>query len=228
VATLGFIGFADALGEVDLQTLSSLLPAAGIKLVATERFERTATSVAAQVLKIISAKPDAVYVGASATPAVLPHATLREQGYKGQIYHSNAVLVPDFIRVGGNTVNGTIAVTSPLFVLDQLPDANPSKKTGLEFAKIWDPAYGAQTRNAFAGYSYDAYLILTKAVAEAQKAVTPGTPEFRAALRDALERTKEVVGATAVYTMSPADHTGVDHRAVHLIRLENGAWKLMQ
>jgi branched-chain amino acid transport system substrate-binding protein len=227
VGTLGFIGFADALGEVDLQTLSSLAPAAGIKLVGAERFERTATSVVPQVLKIISANPDAVYIGASGTPAVLPHTTLREYGYKGQIYHSNAVLVPDFIRVGGKTVNGTVAVTSPLFVLDQLPDADPSKKAGLEFAKVWDPAYGAQTRNAFAGYSYDAYLILNKAVAEAQKVASPGTPEFRLALRDALERTKDIVGANAVYTMSPTDHNGVDQRAVHLIKLEDGTWKLL-
>ena len=228
VGTLGFIGFSDALGEVDLKTLSALTPEAGIKLVAAERFERTATSVAAQVLKIMSAKPDAVYIGASGTPAVLPHTTLREHGYKGQVYHSNAVLVPDFLRVGGKTVNGTIAVSSPLYMLDQLPDSNPSKKAGLAFAKMWDPVYGAQTRNAFAGYSYDAYLILDRAVAEAQKVAKPGTPEFRAAVRDALEKTKEIVGANAVYTMSPTDHNGVDGRAVHLIRLDNGVWKLMQ
>jgi branched-chain amino acid transport system substrate-binding protein len=228
VGTLGFIGFSDSLGEVDLKTLSALAPEAGIKLVASERFERTATSVAAQVLKIISAKPDAVYIGASGTPAVLPHTTLREYGYKGQIYHSNSVLVPDFIRVGGKTVNGTVAVTSPLYVLDQLPDSDPAKKGGLEFAKLWDPAFGAQTRNAFAGYSYDAYKILDQAVAEAQKVAKPGTEEFRAALRDALERTKEIAGSNGVYTMSPTDHNGVDNRAVHLIRLDDGVWKLIQ
>ncbi len=228
VKTLGFIGFTDSLGEVDLKTLSALAPEAGIKIVGSERFERTATSVAAQVLKIMSAKPDAVYIGASGTPAVLPHTTLREHGYKGQIYHSNAVLVPDFLRVGGKTVNGTIAVSSPLFLLDQLPDSDPSKKAGQDFAKMWDPVHGAQTRNAFAGYSYDAYLILNQAVAKALKVAKPGTPEFRTALRDALEQTKEVVGANAVYTMSPTDHNGVDHRAVHLIKLDNGTWKLMQ
>jgi branched-chain amino acid transport system substrate-binding protein len=228
VRTLGFIGFADSLGEVDLKTLSALAPEAGIKLVAVERFERTATSVAPQVLKIISENPDAVYIGASGTPAVLPHLTLRENGYTGQIYHNNSILVPDFIRVGGKTVNGTIAVTSPLYVLDQLPDSDPSKKIGQDFAKIWDPAFGAQTRNAFAGYSYDAYLLLNQAVAEVRKTASPGTPEFRVGLRDALEQSKDVVGSNGVYTMTASDHNGLDARAVHLIRLDDGVWKLIQ
>jgi branched-chain amino acid transport system substrate-binding protein len=228
VGSLGFIGFSDSLGEVDFKTLSALAPEADIKIVANERFERTATSVAAQVLKVIAAKPDAVYIGASGTPAVLPHTTLREYGYKGQIYHSNSILVPDFIRVGGKTVNGTIAITSPLYVVDQLPDSDHSKKAALEFAQMWDPAFGAQTRNAFAGYSFDAYRILDRAVTKAQAIAKPGTPEFRAALRDALEQTKELVGSNAVYTMTPTDHNGVDHRAVHLIRLDDGVWKLMK
>jgi branched-chain amino acid transport system substrate-binding protein len=71
-------------------------------------------------------------------------------------------------------------------------------------------------------------LLADHAVAEATKKAKPGTPEFRQALRDALEATKEVVGTHGVYNMKPTDHAGVDKRAVVLVRVENGDWKLVK
>ena len=44
-----------------------------------------------------------------------------------------------------------------------------------------------------------------------------GTPEFRSALRDALENLHEFVGAEGVYNMSPTDHNGVDARSQVLV-----------
>ena len=49
-----------------------------------------------------------------------------------------------------------------------------------------------------------AVLLLDAAAPAALKKAKPGTPEFRAALRDALENVKNVVGTHAVYSMSPA------------------------
>jgi len=97
-----------------------------------------------------------------------------------------------------------------------------------KFVKAYDAAYGAQNRNAFAGYAYDAYLLVEKALPEAMKAASPGTPAFRAALRDSLEKLHEVVGTHGVYTMSPNNHNGMDARARVLVKVENGAWKLVQ
>ena len=62
---------------------------------------------------------------------------------------------------------------------------------------------------------------------KALKVAKPGTAEFRAALRDALETSNEVVGTHGVYTMSKTDHTGVDERASALVQVENGDWKLV-
>ena len=77
VKTVGFIGFADSWGELLLKALTKTTEAAGIKIVATERYARPDTSVTGQALKLIAAKPDAVFVGASGTPAALPATTLR-------------------------------------------------------------------------------------------------------------------------------------------------------
>lgn len=60
----------------------------------------------------------------------------------------------------------------------------------------------------------------------ALKKAKPGTPEFHAALRDALENdVKEVAGAHGIFNMSPKDHLGLDQRARVMVRIENGQWK---
>jgi branched-chain amino acid transport system substrate-binding protein len=56
----------------------------------------------------------------------------------------------------------------------------------------------------------------------------PGTPEFREALRTALENVKNVVGTHGVYNMDPKNHNGLDERARVLVHVENGAWHLMK
>ena len=68
-------------------------------------------------------------------------------------------------------------------------------------------------------------MLLSKAVPEALKKAKPGTREFRAALRDALETTT-VVGTHGVFVMTPQDHNGLDNRARVMIRIDNGKWVL--
>jgi len=56
----------------------------------------------------------------------------------------------------------------------------------------------------------------------------PGTPAFRAALRDALENVKNVAGTHGVYSPTAANHNGLDERARVLVRVEKGTWRLMK
>lgn len=167
-------------------------------------------------------------VGGSGTGAALPHVALVERGYKKTIYHNHGTVNAEFIKVGGKAVEGAVAPTGPLVVPEELPDSYPTKKVSLDFTKRYEAAFGAGTRNAFAGYSYDGYLLLNAAVPAALKKGKPGTPEFHAALRDALENVKNVVGTHGVYTMNPKNHNGLDERARVLVEVRNGAWHLMK
>ncbi len=227
VKSVGYIGFNDPWGEGIDKAFTALAGAAGIRIVANERYARADTSVEAQVLKIVAARPDAVLIGGSGTPGALPAISLAGRGFKGPVYGNHGMVNPDFIRVGAKSVEGLIAPTGPLVVVELLPDSNPVKSVASGFVKAYDAAYGAQNRNAFAGYAYDAYLLVEKAVPEALKAAKPGTPAFRAALRDALEKLREVVGTHGVYTMSPSNHNGMDARARVMVKVEGGSWKLI-
>jgi branched-chain amino acid transport system substrate-binding protein len=134
----------------------------------------------------------------------------------------------EFIKVGGKAVEGAIAPTGPLIVFEDLPASNPIKAVAGDFVTRYEEKFGAGSRNAFAGYSYDGFLLLNAAVPAAMAKAKPGTPEFRQALRDALESVKNVVGTHGVYNMTAKDHTGLDTRARVLVQVENGAWRLMK
>lgn len=223
---VGYIGFSDGWGDQVYGALTEHSSKAGFTISNNERYARLDTSVGSQALKVIAAKPDAVVLGGSGTPGALPHTTLVERGYKEQIYHTAAVVNPDFLRVGGKALEGALVAAGPVVVAEQLADSNPIKAQGLAFRKAYEAKYGAGTSNSFSAYSWDAYLMADRAAAVARQKAKPGTPEFRQALRDALEQTKELAGSQGVYTMSPTDHAGSDKRAVVLLRIENGGWVL--
>ena len=228
VKTWGYIGFTDSWGDLVLKATEKFTDPDGMKLVASERYARADTSVVGQVLKIVAADPDAVVVGGSGTGGALPHLALVERNYKKQIYHNFGTVNREFIKVGGKAVEGAIASTGPLIVFEELPASNPIKAVAADFVTRYETKFGAGSRNAFAGYSYDGFLLLNAAVPAAMAKAKPGTPEFRQALRDALESVKNVVGTHGVYNMTPKDHTGLDTRARVLVHVDNGAWRLMK
>ena len=227
VKTVGFIGFSDAYGEGWYQEFTKAAKAKNLSIVANERYARTDTSVTGQTLKIMAAKPDAVLVAGSGTPAALPQKTLKERGYAGKYYQTHGVANADFLRVGGKDVEGTLLPAGPVLVADQLPDSNPVKKSALVYVQAYEAAHGKGSTSTFGAHAWDAGLLMTAAVPEALKKAKPGTAEFRAALRDALEGIKELPGAHGVFTMSKTDHLGLDDRARVMVTIQNGTWKYL-
>lgn len=228
VKKVGFIGFSDAYGDGWLAEIKPVLDAKQIEIVATERYARADTSVTGQVLKIMAASPDAILVAGAGTPAALPQKTLRERGFKGPVYQTHGVANADFLRVGGKDVEGTFLPVGPILVADQLPDGNPLKKIGLEYTKTYEAANGPNSISSFGGHIYDAGILIQNAVPVALKSAKPGTPEFRAALRDALEGLKNVDYSHGIVTMTPNDHVGQDDRARYMVTIDQGHWKLLK
>jgi branched-chain amino acid transport system substrate-binding protein len=229
VKTAGYIGFADAYGDGWWAVFQKAAQARKIQLLAPERYNRADTSVTGQVLKLLAARPDAVLVGASGTPAALPQRTLVERGYRGKVYQTHGVANPDFLRVGGKDVEGAILPAGPVLVAAQLPDSHPSKKAGLDYVKRYEAANGPGTASAFGAHAWDAGLLLQASIPLALKRAQPGTREFRAALRDALEEhIHGVAAAHGVFDMTPTNHNGLDRRARVMVEVRNGAWHLVQ
>jgi branched-chain amino acid transport system substrate-binding protein len=228
VKTVAYIGFSDAYGEGWWNEFSKIAEARKLKLVGNERFNRTDTSVTGQILKILSAKPDAVLIGGAGTPAALPQKSLKEKGYKGVIYQTHGVANADFLRVCGKDCEGTVLPAGPVLVADQLPADHPVKKSAMEYVTKYEAAQGKGTVSTFGAHAWDAGLLLATAAPVALKKAQPGTKEFRAALRDALEGTTNLPAAHGVFNMSAKDHLGLDQRARVMVKVDGGTWKLVK
>jgi branched-chain amino acid transport system substrate-binding protein len=227
IKTAGFIGFADAYGEGWWGEFNKIAAAKKLNIVASERYNRTDTSVTGQVLKLVAAKPEAILIAGSGTPAALPQKALKERGYAGKIYQTHGVANNDFLRVGGKDVEGTLLPAGPVLVAAQLPADHPVKKSAEAYIAKYEGVHGKGSVSTFGGHAWDAGLLLAAAAPEALKKAQPGTPAFRAALRDALENVKNVAGAHGVFNMSANDHLGLDQRARVMVQIDKGTWKLI-
>jgi branched-chain amino acid transport system substrate-binding protein len=227
IKTAAFIGMNDAYGENWLKVFSELAKQNNIKIVAVERYQRSDSSVTGQALKVFSAKPDAVLVAGTGSAAVLPQATLAKQGYKGKFYQTHGAALPAFLSLGGKEVEGTILAASLMLVLPEIEDSNPSKKIAVDYIAQYQKRFGEKPAT-FGANVYDAGLLLEQAIPIAAKTAKPGTKEFRSALRDALEQTRELVATQGVYNMSAEDHSGFDDRGRELITVQGGNWKLVK
>jgi branched-chain amino acid transport system substrate-binding protein len=226
VKTVGFIGFNDPYGENWYKVFGGQAEKAGIRVVASERYARADQSVTGQVLKLIAAKSDAVLIAAVGGPAVLPQATLYDQGYKGRVYQTHAVATDDFIKLGREKVEGTVLAAGSMLVIDDVPDGDPIKKVALEYIGAYEKQFH-QKPATFGANTYDSGLILQRAIPSALKVSKPGTEAFRSALRDAIEQERDVVGCQGVFNMSPTNHNGMDERARVLVTVKDGRFRLL-
>jgi branched-chain amino acid transport system substrate-binding protein len=226
VKTLGFLGYADAYGESWLRDMTRAASERGIRITGVERFARTDTSANAQALKLALSKPDAILVVASGSGAAMPHKALVERGYKGRIYQTHSAASRDLMRVGGKDVEGAFVASGPAVVAEQLPPSHPCKAPALAFVGQYEKLYGPGTRNQFAAHTYDVLLILQNVLPVALRKAKPGTPEFRDALRDALQSTPAMALSQGVLQYTPADHFGFRPQTGVILKVVNGDWKL--
>ncbi len=224
VKKVAVIATDDPYGEANTKEYMKIAQKYGIKTLTIEKFKKTDTSVTAQVLKAMGGKPDAVFIVAVGTPAAMPHVALVEHGFRGKIYQTGGAANADFLRVGGKSVEGAFLPASPVLVAEQLPKGYPTKDEALRFVRAYEGKFGP--RSTFASHVWDAVKVIEAAVPKALKTARPGTPQFREALRHAIEETKGLKGAGAVFTLSASDHSGVNHLGMSVLRIDKGTWKL--
>lgn len=225
VKTLGFIGYNDAYGDGWLSVMEAAANAKGIKLVAAERYNRNDTSVTGQILKLTAANPDGILIAGAGTPVALPQGELNNRNYKGIIYQTHGAANSDVLRVCAKDCEGMILPAGPLLVAEQLPDDNPTKASAIEYKNLYEAKYGEGSINTFGGHMWDAAMLVQDAIPRAlETGAKPGTPEFRAAMRDAIEKTKDLAASQGIFNMTPDDHAGLDSRARVMVKVVDGKW----
>jgi branched-chain amino acid transport system substrate-binding protein len=82
------------------------------------------------------------------------------------------------------------------------------------------------SRTTLAGHVYDMQMLLEQAVPVALKKAKPGTAEFRAALKDALENALALALSNGMLRYTAGDHWGFQPDAGVILKVVNGDWKL--
>ncbi|WP_445492226.1 ABC transporter substrate-binding protein [Rhodopseudomonas sp. RCAM05734] len=224
IKTVGYIGYSDSYGDLWFSDLKAQTASLGMAIVDDERFARPDTSITGQVLKLVAANPDAILVGAAGAGAGMPQTELRARGYKGLIYQTHGAAVMDFIRIAGASAEGVLMASGPVMNPEGQPDSALTKKPGLALNAAYEAKYGPDSRNQFAGHSYDAFEVLKRVIPVALKTAKPGTPEFREAIRQALMSEKEIAATQGVYNFTDKDRNGVDDRSRILLTVKNGKY----
>ena len=223
--TIGAIAFATAFGDAFTAALESEGAKRSLKITGVEKFNLNDTSVTPQALKLMAAKPDAIFMATSGTPGALPVIELRNRNFPGLLIANQGVANPDFLRVAGKAAEGVVLASSPVAVAEQLPANHPMRDGAMAFVNVYEAKWGANTRNLFGATTWDAYLLFAAAVPTALKVAQPGTAAFRTALRDAMETGGEVKGSAGIYKMTPTDHNGTDNRSLVMVVVKDGLWK---
>ena len=228
VKTLGFLGYTDAYGELWLKEIT---PAGREgrhqggrgRALRAHRHQRHAAGAEAGL----------------GEPGRDPGRRLRlrrgdaaqgavERGYKGKIYQTHAAATPDLMRIGGKDVEGSFVVSGPAVVAEQLPDNHPSKKLAVDFVTKYEKAVGKGSRNQFAGHALRRAIVLEKVMPMALKKAKPGTPEFRAALRDAIETMGRTIFAHGVMNWTSDDHWGYTNETGVLLKVVDGKFVVVK
>lgn len=230
ITEVGFIGFSDAYGQSGLEEFKEAAKAAGIEIVEVEQYARTDTNLSAQASRLVAANPQAILIWAIPPGANRAQKALLDAGYDGIIYQSYGVTNDTFMRLGGESLNGTFVSVLPVIVHNQLPDSLPFKPVVQKFVADYKAAYG-ETPSSFAGHAYDAVLIfatVAENILESGKVELSDTAAFREALRDGIESLGEFQAVDGTFNFSPTDHVGLGPSSAVMVEIQDGGYKVVE
>jgi branched-chain amino acid transport system substrate-binding protein len=181
-----------------------------VKLVASEQFDTTASSVSAQITKIKEAGPQVLILWSTGTPATTAFKGIAQGGLNIPVATTDGNETFAQMKQYKDFLPAELYIGSPRFVaLDVMP-AGPAKDAVADFQKAFKdinvtPDFG-QTP------AWDAALIVVTALKKA------GLNANAQQLRDAIDQTKGVEGVDGTYNISPSDHRGVGIESVYVVR----------
>src|SRR3954471_22197013 len=178
-----------------------------------ESYDDKATDFSAQIAKIkaLPTKPDFYYVAAMPYNIGPIVKQFRDAGLTAPIVGGDGYDTPDLVKVAGPTTSKVYFTTHAL--MDTTAGTEGIKK----FIAAYKTEYSNDPENAFAALGYDTVYLLADAIKRAG-----GTDS--AAVKSAIEATKDFPGITGKITFAPGSH--VPQKGVTVIDVENGALTL--
>jgi len=217
---IGLLRVANPFGEDGEELLREQCPEAGLRIVAARSFASTDTDVTAQLTALQQAAPDALVCWATNPGTATAARDWRRLGGKAPLIQSHGAANPQFIELAGDAAEGVMLPIGRLAVWQDLPERHPQKAVLRGFAESFRDRYDTAP-DTFAGHGYDAAQIVLQAIKRAGR-------DDPAAVRKAIEATRDFAGTTGVFSYGPDDHNGLTKDAFAWVKIENGGWVLAE
>ncbi len=209
---------SSAFGVAGKDQLLAQAPKNGIEVVGQEVFGDKDTDMTPQLTKMRSLPAQAVICwGVGPAPALVAK-NMKQLGFTIPLIQSHGAASKKFIELAGDAGDGILMPAGKLVIYKQLSDTDPQKAVCKEYAEKYVAKFKAP-ESSFGGYAYDAVRMLNQALAKAGK--------DQAKIRDELEATKNFVGVSGVFNMSPEDHNGLNPTAFVMVKIQKGEFALV-
>lgn len=213
----------DGFGKDGLAALDQLAGEFGLEIVARESFGATDTDMTPQLLKIKGSGAQAVICWTIGPAGARIAKNVKQLGITIPLYQCHGQPDPKYVELAGDAANGSIMPSTKVMVVDQLPDSDPQKPVIKEFIRLYTEEYKFDKQypiNTHSGYAWDAIYIVANAVRKA--GTEPGK------LREAIEQTRDYVGVSGIFNITPEDHNGLGLDSMVMVKVENGKWVLLK
>ncbi len=217
ISKVAFINDSNPFGASGREQWLRVSKNSGVETVAMESFGTSDTDMTSQLVSIREKNPQAVICwGTNPGPAILA-TNMRMLGMKIPLFMSHGVANMEFINLARSAANGVVFPGGKLLVADKIPGTDRQKKVLTQYIKDFTKAYG-KGPNTFGGHAWDAFMMVVKAIEK--------VGGDRDKIRNSLEQTKNFVGISGVFTMSPRDHNGLTQSCLAMIEIKDGKWVL--
>jgi branched-chain amino acid transport system substrate-binding protein len=216
ISRIAIITVTVGFGDFGRKELKRGAPAYGISIVADELYGPKDSDMTAQLTKIKGTDAQAVVNWSVGPPQVIVTKNWKQLDMKIPLYQSHGFGSKRNIELAGGAAEGVLCPLSHLVVAEKIRADHPQKPIIMKYKTEYEKRFKTDV-STFGGYAWDALYLLVDAL----KAVGPD----KAKIRNYLEtQIKNWPGASGIFTLSPADHTGLKKDAFEMILVKNGDW----
>ena len=217
---VALLSAADGFGKDGARWMDKLAPEYGIEIIARESFGTRDTDMTAQLTRVKNSNPEAILAWTIGPAGSIIAKNKAQLGIDLPLFQCHGLPDPKYIELAGAASEGDRMPATKLMVADQLPADDPQKPVIQDFIRLYrERGYDQRFPiNTHSGYAWDAIMIVADAIRKV------GTePE---ALRQAIEETRNYVGISGIYNISPEDHNGLGVDSMVMVQVKDGRFVL--
>ena len=217
---IALLAAADGFGKDGERWVDKLAPEYGIKIIARESFGTRDTDMTAQLTKVKNAGPQALVVWTIGPAGSIIAKNKVQLGIDLPLFQCHGLPDPKYIELAGAASEGDRMPSTKLMIVNELPDSDPQKPVIQEFIKLYkEKGYDKQFPiNTHSGYAWDAIMMVANAIKKV------GTD--KEVLRNEIEATKNYVGISGTYNITPEDHNGLDVDSMVMVQVKDGTFTM--